>query len=302
MVIPRSWGAIEQQSSIQQQTQIAEPMATDVRFKVGGIFAALAFCTIIYDLRHNLHNYYPHEGGIWKSFDSFLTHTPARLFFSILILGFHIAYTMASAWVWDINIMKYDVQPGWAFGLGYGTSLLIIIILNIWGYLDRNEDLQLIDQRRARGRAVDAELGITQKPAWWRKARGDIHLTDDQRMRNFAAEMGGGAPTARHIAHNIELGNMNIQRATALSTSGGGATAAVAGAGSGLRDGSQSRPAREDPFRDQSERRGRSESLRPALGREASNVTTASNETGQSALTGTTINAAPQKVRSMLDI
>jgi len=300
MVIPRSWGAIEEQSSIQQQTQIAEPMATDNRFKIGGVFAALAYFTIIYDLRHNLHHYYPHEGGIFKSFDNFLTHTPARLFFSILVLGLQVAYAIAAACVWEINIMKYDVQPGWPYGLGYSTSLLIIIILNAWGYVERNEDLQLMAQRRARGRAVDAELGITKKPAWWRKARGDSHLSDEQRLRSFAYEMGGGAPTARRIAQSIELGNMNIQRTTALSGSGTADRDSEFGDAVGLRDRSRSRP--RDDAGDHGEARGRSESLRPAVGREASNITVASNETGRSALTGTTINAPPQKIRSMLDI
>lgn len=300
LVLPRSWSAIQDQSSLQQQTQIAEPMATDVRFKIGSIFAALAYFTIIYDVYHNLHYYFPHDRGIWKSFDNFLSNTPARLFFSILVLGIKVAYTIASAWEWNISVMKYDVSPGWPYGLGYGSTLLIIIILNIWGYIDRNEDLQLMEQRRVRGRAVNAELGIVKKPAWWSKARGDSHLSDEQRLRNLTTEIGGGAPTTRRLGHNIELGNMSIPRSTALSGVVERGDSEITSE-AGLRDRSRSRP-RGDPFRDPREARGRSESLRPALGRETSNVTTASNETGRSALTGTTINAQPQKVRSMLDI
>lgn len=296
MVVPRSWSAIQDQSSPQQQTQVAEPMATDVRFKIASIFAALAYFTIIYDVHHNLHHYFPHDRGIWKSFDNFLTNTPARLFFAILVLAIMVAYTIASAWEWNISIMKYDVSPGWPYGLGYGPSLLIIIIFNVWGYIDRNEDLQLMEQRRTRGRATDAELGIVKKPAWWSKVRGDWHLTDEQRLRNFTTEIGGGAPTTRNLGRNIELGNMNIPRSTALGGVAVRRDSEITSSDGGLRDRSRSRT---DPFRDPSEVRGRSESLRPALGRETSNVTTTSNE---SALTGTTINAQPQKVRSMLDI
>lgn len=302
MVIPRSWSAIDDQSSLHQQITLAEPMATDVRFKAGSLFAALAYFVIIYDVRHNLHYYRPHAPGIWKSFDNFLTHTPARLFFAILVLGIKIAYTIASAWVWDISVMKYDVQPAWPYGLGYGPSLLIIIIFNIWGYIDPNEDLDLIEQRRARGRAVDTELGIVKKPAWWNRARGDRYLTDEQRLRNMTTEIGGGAPTARHLAQSVELGNMNISNPANLTGLTAGGDSDITSA-SGLRDRSRSRP-REDPFRDSSpeDERGRRGSLMPALGREQSAVTMASNDSGRSGMTGTTLNAPPQKVRSMLDI
>ena len=302
MVIPRNWNAIDEQSSDQQQMMLAEPMATDIRFKIGSIFAALAYFVIIYDLRHNLHHYKPHAPGIWKSFDNFLTHTPARLFLAIIVLGIKVAYTIASAWIWEISIMKYNVEPAWPYGLGYGPSLIIIIIFNIWGYIDRNEDLELIDQRRARGRAVDAELGIVKKPAWWSKIRGDYHLTDEQRLRSLTTEIGGGQPTARHLAESVELGNMNIPRSATLNGLTAGRNSEITSA-PGLGDRSRSRP-RDDPFRDSSpeDQRGRRSSLMPALGREQSAVTTASNDSGTSAMTGTTLNAQPQKVRSMLDI
>ena len=301
MVIPRSWSPIDAQSTLQQQVTLAEPMATDGRFKAGSIFAALAYFVIIYDLRHNLHYYKPHPPGIWKSFDNFLTHTPVRLFFAIIVLGIKVAYTIASAWIWDISVMKYNVQPAWPYSLGYGTSLLIIIIFNIWGYIDRNEDLELIDQRRTRGRTTDAELGIVKKPAWWSRARGNFYLSDEQRLRNLTTEIGGGAPT-RHLAQNVELGNMNISRTATLPGLTVERDSEITSA-PGLRDGSRSRP-RDDPFRDSSPEsdRGRRGSLMPALGREQSTVTIASNESGRSGMTGTTLNAPPQKVRSMLDI
>jgi hypothetical protein len=302
MVIPRNWSPIDDQSSPQQQTALAEPMATDARFKAGSIFAALAYVVIIYDLRHILHNYKPHPPGIWKSFDNFLTHTPARLFFSIIVLGIKVAYTIASAWVWDVSVMKYNAQPAWPYGLGYGPSLLIIIILNVWGYIDRNEDLELIDQRRARGRVADAELGIVKKPAWWSRVRGDQYLSDEQRLRNLTTEIGGGAPTARHLAQSVELGNMGISRSATLTgvTTGGDSEITSA---PGMRDRSRSRP-RDDPFRDSSpeDQRGRRSSPMPALGREQSAITMASNDSGRSGMTGSTLNVPPQKVRSMLDI
>jgi hypothetical protein len=102
MVIPRNWTPLDAQGSPEQQRTLAEPMATDGRFKAGSIFAALAYFVIIYDIRHNLYHYKPHPPGIWKSFDNFLAHTPARIFFAIIVLGINVAYIIASAWVCEI--------------------------------------------------------------------------------------------------------------------------------------------------------------------------------------------------------
>jgi hypothetical protein len=149
---------------------------------------------------------------------------------------------------------------------------------------------------------VDTELGIVKKPAWWSRVRGDYYLTDEQRLRNLTTEIGGGAPTARHLAQSVELGNMNISRSatlTGLTTVGDSEVTSAPG----MRDRSRSR-LREDPFRDSSpeDQRGRLDIPMPALGREESTVTMASNDSGRSGMTGTTLNAPPQKVRSMLDI
>jgi Protein of unknown function (DUF2434) len=307
MTIPRPWGAIQMQRSLQQQTDIAEPAATDVRFKAAGILAACAYFVILYNLRHSLYYYKPRAPGWWRSIDNALVHTPAKLFFTITVLGIFVAYQIASAWEWNISIMKYDVQAGWPYGLGYGPCVLLIALFNLFGWLDENEDLQLIAQRRSRGRAVDAEIGITKKPAWWSKMSGDHHLSTEDRLRALTTEVGGGRATAQRIATDVELRSMDRTNNPDLhlhrNTEFGASIRrdSEISAASGLRDRSRSRP-RDDPFKDRSpaDTRGRDGASRPALGRGTS---TASNETTGSALTGsTTVNAQPQRIRSMLDI
>jgi hypothetical protein len=292
MDIPRSWGKLEKQHSPQQQAAIAEPSGTDARFKAGGIIAALGFFVILWSLQHSMHHYKQHRRGIWPAIQNYLRNCPPKLLLAIAILGVRLAYGVYMPWHWDTSIFKYDSSPVLYYGAGYAPSFLIIVIFNIWGFIDENEDKALIKQRRARGQIADSELGIVKRPHWWRKA--NYGLSDEQRLRNLTTEVGGGRPTAARVSANVEL--MNIRRDSQLSSA-----PAI-----GLRQRSRDR-ARDDPFRDHSPASSAEEGLRPHMQHRPSSL--ASNTTDASAVTGMTgvtltesINRPPQQIRSMLDI
>lgn len=288
MVIPRSWTPIQKQNTPEQIQDMARPAATNIRGKVGAIFAACAWFVIVYSLHHSLRHYKPRERGFFNKINAFCRDCPTKLFINIILLAIRIAYGIASAWFWDLTILNDDVTVGWPFGLGYGPILLIIIVFEIAGLVDENEDKILIQQRIARGRIHDAELNITKKPSWWSRNIGDRFASDESRLRNMTTEVGGGRPTTRNISQTIEMGNMNI------------------------RNRSRSRPP-EDPFRDESPPAGRGEgigALRAPLGPSRLNSDAASTRTGDTALTGqtltpqgTNLEAVPQqRIRSMLDV
>lgn len=277
MVIPRSWTPIEKQHSPDQQDAVARPSATDTREKAGAILAALAWLVICFSLRHSLYHYKPRATGIWNKFNSFCHYCPTKLFLSIIILAVRVAYAIASAWVWEISIFKYNANPGWPFGLGFGTTLLIILVLEIAGYVEENEDKVLIEQRRERGRSADRELGLVKKPNWWSKSHGDSHLTDEQRLRNLTTEIGGGRPTGGNITANLELGNMGT-----------------------LRNRSRDRPAY-DPFTDENPQDSITRDRHTITRTESDNSSTMTGVTGTSTRT-LTENAQPQTIRSMLDV
>jgi hypothetical protein len=298
MVIPRSWSKIEDQSDADQQRIIAEPAGTDIRFKTGAILACVAYFVILFCLRHNMHYYKPSQRkGFWAAITNFCLHCPTKLFLAIMVLGIRVGYGVVMAWEWETSIFKYNANPAWFYGLGYTPTLLVIIIFNIAGYVDDNEDQAIMEQRRQRGRAADAEIGIIKRPNWWKKGRA---MDDEARLRGLMEEVGGGRPTANRISSNVEL--MNITRGNSVTSSN------LAGIG-GMRDRSRSRPRDGDPFRDQSvSSDGSHEGLRPALNnnqRTMSVATDLSNVSGATGLTGRTLtseNAQPQRIRSMLDI
>lgn len=234
MTIPRSWNPVQLQRSLSQQDQISKPAATDGRFKAGSILAFIAWCLICYDLRHNIHYYKPQSRGPWRSFSNFLHFAPTKFLLTIPLALVRVGYSVASAFEWDISPLKSNVRVGWMYGLGYAPAALIIIIFNIYGYLDPNEDKALIAQRAERGRAVDAELGINrniQKPSWWSKLHGDLHLDNanaeerlkamtreiggtrqEQRLKAMTREIGGGVATQRNLERYIEMGHMPTRR------------------------------------------------------------------------------------------
>ncbi|KAF2500652.1 hypothetical protein BU16DRAFT_523424 [Lophium mytilinum] len=279
MVIPRSWTPLERQNSKDQQENIAKPAGTDVREKVGGILAALAFFVICFSLNHSLRHYKPRATGFWDKINSFCRDCPTKLFLSIVVLAIRVAYAIAMAWEWDISIFKYDVSVGWPFGLGWGSTLLIMVIMEIAGLVEENEDTVILQQRRDRGRIVDQELGLVKKPNWWSKSHADSHLTDEERMKALTTEVGGGRPTARNISANVELTNMN------------------------LRNRSRDRPA-VDPFTDHSPQDSTSGN-RPAAARtESDNASTMTGVSNTTRTSDRTLgeNAQPQVIRSMLDV
>lgn len=200
------------------------------------------------------------------------------------------AYGIASAWLWDLSIFQDDVNIGWPFGLGYGTIALILIVFEIAGFVEENEDKIILAQRRERGREQDAEIGYTKKPNWWSRNWTDRYGTADQRLKNMTTEVGGGRPTARGITQTIEMGNMSI------------------------RNRSRDRPA-DDPFKDGSDHSRQSSLAVPTrlLARRTDSDAASANTdrtdgtrgtemTGRTLTTDNLNNAQPQRVRSMLDI
>lgn len=284
MTIPRSWTPLQKQNTPEQKNDIAKPSATSVREKAGAVFAAIAWMVIIASLHHSLRNYKPRAVGFFDKITAFCRDCPTKLFINIILLGIRVAYGIASAWIWDLSIFQDDVVIGWPFGLGYGPILLIIAVFEVAGFVEENEDKVIIQQRRERGILHDQELGITQKPNWWKRNWAERYQTDEQRLKNMTTLGRSEERTTRAVSNNIELSNM---------------------ASANIRDRSSSR-VRDDPFRDESiESRQQSVSNTRVMSDAASTMTGASQATG---LTGRTLTAEqmaqanPQRIRSMLDV
>lgn len=214
MTIPRRWTPIQKQRSPDQQEEIARPAATDARFKAAGFLAIVCLIMIAYSFGHSMYRYKSRpQGRKWFAF--YLTFIPLKLLLIYIMAVVKVAFAIASSFEWSISPLKFDGDPGYLFGLGYGPVLLVLIILNIYGYIDPNEDRALINQRIERGRATDAELGIaagTRKPAWWRRLRPDFQRSaaaagPDDRLRALAFEAGDRRQNTQN--QNVEMGTLD---------------------------------------------------------------------------------------------
>ena len=184
------------QSSPEQTANKAMPASTDARFKAASIIAIPCLAIICYYIYHIFYWYKQCPRG--RNPIVFYTTTfPLKFTLVIILTAIKIGYNIASAFVWKVSPLKYDGDPGFIYGLGYTPVLLALIILNVWGYIDWNEDRVIIRQRIARGQAADAELGIDQfkKPAWWRLIRMDFqHVSGndaDSRLLNMVKNVAG---------------------------------------------------------------------------------------------------------------
>ncbi|KAI9798146.1 MAG: hypothetical protein M1825_005407 [Sarcosagium campestre] len=212
MVIPRSWTNIESQGSIQQIDTKARPTATDGRFKAGCFFLFLAWVVICYDLTHIFHYYKPHIRGSEGRMRGFIAYTPVRFLIVLPLCLVIIGYSFATAWDFEISPLKFDVNPGWIYGLGYAPVLLISFIFQLHGALSENEDRQILAQRRDRERQNDDTLGLHKKPKWWSREHREHHTTAESRLKALTTEIGGGAPTQRNIESALEMGNISPRK------------------------------------------------------------------------------------------
>ncbi|KAF2743708.1 hypothetical protein M011DRAFT_471256 [Sporormia fimetaria CBS 119925] len=285
MTIPRSWTPLQKQNTPWQKEHVARPAATGNREKAGAVLAVMAYFVICFSLYHSLKCYKPRVVGI-RTVSAFVRDCPVKIIVSLILLAIRLGYGLASAWLWDLSIFQDGVNIVWPFGLGYAPVLLIIIVFEIAGFLEENEDKRIIEQRRALGQMHDQELGIVHKPHWWSRNWVARYQTNEQRLKEMTREGAGGRSNrlpGRSVTTHIELGDMSV------------------------RNRSRSRPP-EDPFRDQSPSSSDLYSRGLDAAHSGAGSDTASARTVETQLTGQNldvdnISSVPQqRVRSMLDI
>lgn len=204
MVVPRSWKFVQQQRSPEQTAEKAIPGATGPRFKAAAFMLFVAWLTIVFSLRHSIKHYRPRNRGVFNRTFGLVRNIPFRFYLIIPLSLATIAYQAFISFVWKFSVMKYDGIVAVIYTWGYGPPLLIIFIQFLYGISSPNEDKDLIRQRRERGDMIDQELGITKKPAWWRRVRGDhLHSMRDKIARNVH-EVGGGRATGRRVEDAME--------------------------------------------------------------------------------------------------
>ncbi|PGH12376.1 hypothetical protein AJ79_04324 [Helicocarpus griseus UAMH5409] len=296
MVIPRSWNAIQKQRSDSQTIDVAKPSATDPRIKAGSIIAVVCLLVICYSLLHSIYRYIERPTSRLRYMTFYISSAPLKFILCIILAGVRVGFGVASAFTWDISPVKYDGHVGWLYGLGYTPALLILVVLNIWGFIDPNEDRALIAQRRERGRSIDAELGIEpgkRKPAWWRRLRPDHQHgyggDPNSRLKALTTEVGGGRPTQKNLENSLEMGAIPAGKP------------GQHGQDSEKKDATNSSTVMQsDPFADPNAISNSSTLLNPPdrtarpSSRSGSQATLSSGET----LT----QSQPQKIRSMLDV
>ena len=220
MTIPRPWSAIQKQRSTLQANTVARPVATDARFKTGAVLAVFALAVVCYCVRHSIY-YYKHDtkqqsGRLLRV----MAHLPPKLGFSISIITVRIGYTIASAWSWAISPYRVGVGIPWLYGLGYGPALLLLAVLNIYGFIEENDDRILISQRARRHEATDRELGITgasRKPSWWSKSHRKPGASAEEMLREIAFEPSPASTTSASKPADLDndhSGNWWWQRET----------------------------------------------------------------------------------------
>lgn len=111
--------------------------------------ALFAWVVIICSICVTKHFYQPIAGRMpWK--------IPACMALVLI----RIAYNLAVAWDYDISPMKQQVPEAFVFCLGFIPVFLVMLVMVVAAYLERNDDHVIKDIRKSRHQTMDRELGI----------------------------------------------------------------------------------------------------------------------------------------------
>lgn len=172
LTIPRSWTPIQLQRSDLQTTSEAEPTATDGRFKAAAFVTLGGVLVTLYSLEHSIYRYIPRPGGQTgrAALSFYITSAPSQFLVAIAFLLIKIAYGIVSSFVWTLSPYNADVHPAWLYGLGYTPALLIILLFNLCGFCEINEDKQILIARGERISTSKYKFK-RKKPAWMKPPR-----------------------------------------------------------------------------------------------------------------------------------
>lgn len=230
LVVPRNWGNIELQRTPEQTELKAATSATDGRFKAAAFMLLVCWLTIAFHLRHSIKHYRERNRGIFNKAIGLVRFTPYRFQLIVPIALSVVAFQALSAWEFQYGVFDVTGNRISMFVGGYVPALLIMVVQIIAGFVNPNEDKELIRQRRVRGAAADRELGIVKKPAWWKRRDNE---TMRERIARNVREVGGGRATAANIDRsmdtrlretdatnaNIEMGQMSPTSAVTTTQS-----------------------------------------------------------------------------------
>lgn len=293
MVVPRSWGKIELQRDPEQAQLRAAPAATDTRFKLAALFLFLAWLTTIFCLWHSIKHYKPRNPAI-----GIIKYTPPKFYLTLALSLAMIGYEAACSFEFSISPLKVNANLGMMYGLGWGTIAMIFVVYEIAGYIDPNEDRDLIRQRRVRNAEADQEIGITKKPGWWSLLSNTQPTNVHDRIRNNVNQIRSGQPT-RNLQRSIEMDSMPVTNARDPNKPfQGGETVRTA---SSLLFPAYTMEETQERFTDRpGPTRGRPGNSQSLLPEDAAR--SGPNERVASTSTTVTVGAPPQQIRSMLDV
>ena len=217
------------QRTPEQTLGIAKPAATDGRFKAASFCLLVAWLTIVASLGYTIKLFHPRRKGLLNKTVDSLRAVPLRFHLIIPLALVVVAYQALAAFQFEYSPLNVSGHVAAIYAGGYLPILLILLVQIIHGWRAPNEDKELIRQRRARHEALDRDLGIVYKPAWWKRVK---HGNGPSSMRDIIAqnvnEVGGRTrsdrpanPLSAQNADEVELADMSAgPRPTGLPPTG----------------------------------------------------------------------------------
>ncbi|KAF7171908.1 hypothetical protein CNMCM6106_006250 [Aspergillus hiratsukae] len=198
LTIPRSWTGIELQRSPELTALRAQPLATDLRFKLAAFMSLAGTLVICYSLEHSIYRYRAATSPLAQA-TFYLIASPPEFLLALALLGLKTGYAIAAAFDWSVSPLRVAVAQGWLYGLGVAPALLITLLFNAVGFAELNEDKALVVQRGELNSALASDGDLLGRKRWWesRWLRGrdrDRDRSSSREQLDRYVEMGILAP------------------------------------------------------------------------------------------------------------
>jgi hypothetical protein len=169
LTIPRSWTGIELQRSPELTALRAQPLATDLRFKLAAFMSLAGTLVICYSLEHSIYRYRaaPAPTSLLAQATFYLTASPPEFLLALALLGLKTGYAIAAAFDWSVSPLRVAVSQAWLYGLGVAPALLITLLFNAVGFAEENEDKALVVQRAELDSALASDGELLGRKRWW---------------------------------------------------------------------------------------------------------------------------------------
>lgn len=160
----------------------------------------------MFSLGHSVKHYNPRRRGLHNGVVGLIEFIPIKFLITIPLSLLFVIYEFACSYDFHISPLKLHTDLAYMYGLGWAPIACIVLVYEIAGYIDPNEDEELKRQRRIRNVEVNSERSSPLLHGHNPRVRVLNQIAEN------VSESGGLPPPYQNNDTSIEMRNLRVSR------------------------------------------------------------------------------------------